>query len=167
TRWTSGVVTSIPCSYTYAPSAPPLLIGVYYLALAGWTWGCRSTPERAWKPVSVAFVVLLLGFTAPLRHHRLDAPFLAVLDVGRGSCAYLEWPDGRNLMVDCGSLNARDPGASIAAPYLWSRGVTRLDTLVLTHPDSDHVNGADSVIRRMHVRQLIVTRAFEGRTWPA
>ena len=91
---------------------------------------------------------------------------LAVLDVGRGSCAYLEWPDGRNLMVDCGSLNARDPGATIAAPYLWQRGVTRLDTLVLTHPDADHINGADSVLRRLHVRQLIVTRAFEGRTWP-
>jgi competence protein ComEC len=96
----------------------------------------------------------------------LETPLLAVLDVGRGSCAYLEWPDGRNLMVDCGSLNARDPGASIAAPYLWSRGITRLDTLVLTHPDADHVNGADSLIRRMHVRQLIVTRAFDGRTWP-
>jgi competence protein ComEC len=100
-------------------------------------------------------------------HQKLDAPFLAVLDVGRGSCAYLEWPDGRNLMVDCGSLNARDPGASIAAPYLWSRGVTRLDTLVLSHADADHVNGADSLIRLMKVRRVIVTRAFEGRTWPA
>jgi len=166
TRVASDVVTSIPYSYAYAPSAPPLLIGVYYVALSGWTLICRRTRERWWKIAGVAFVVLPLGFTGLLRHRALDAPFLAILDVARGSCAYLEWPDGRNLMVDCGSLNARDPGASIAAPYLWSRGVTRLDTLVLTHTDSDHVNGADSVIRLLHVRRLLVTHAFDGRRWP-
>jgi competence protein ComEC len=165
-RWTSTVVTSLPLTYVYAPAAPGFLIAAYYAALGAWTVWCRATRPRWWKTASVVFVVALLGLTGILRHRKLETPLLAVLDVGRGSCAYLEWPDGRNLMVDCGSLNARDPGASIAAPYLWSRGITRLDTLVLTHPDADHVNGADSLIRRMHVRQLIVTRAFDGRTWP-
>jgi len=166
TRAVSAFVTSIPLSHLYAPAAPPLLIAAYYAALAAWTVWVRRTRERWWKLAAVVLLVVPLGLTAPLRRPKLDAPFLAMLDVGRGSCAYLEWPDGRNLMVDCGSLNARDPGASIAAPYLWSRGVTRLDTLVLTHPDADHVNGADSLIRLMRVRQLIVTRAFEGRIWP-
>jgi len=166
-RGVSSILTSLPLSYAYAPAAPGLLIAAYYAALGAWTVWCRAGRPRWWKPLTVVFVVALLGLTGILRHRTLEAPFLAVLDVGRGSCAYLEWPDGRNLMVDCGSLNARDPGASIAAPYLWSRGVTRLDTLVLTHPDADHVNGADSVLRRLHVRQLIVTHAFDGRTWPA
>lgn len=167
TRSVSSAMTAIPFSHLYAPAPTPILIAAYYAALAAWTWWCRRGDERGWKVAAVALLVVPLGLTAPLRHGRLDAPFLAVLDVGRGSCAYLEWPDGRNLMVDCGSLNARDPGASIAAPYLWSRGVTRLDTLVLTHTDADHVNGADSVIRLLGVRRVIVTRAFEGRSWPA
>jgi competence protein ComEC len=166
TRAVSGVVTSIPFSHVYAPAAPPALIAAYYVALAAWAAWCRRTRERWWKTAAVALVVLPLGLTGLLTRKALDAPFLAVLDVGRGSCAYLEWPDGRNVMVDCGSLNARDPGASIAAPYLWSRGVTRLDTLVLTHPDADHVNGADSVLRLLKVRQVVVTRAFAGRVWP-
>ncbi|MBV8882357.1 MAG: ComEC/Rec2 family competence protein [Planctomycetaceae bacterium] len=165
-RHASTIVTDIPFAYAYAPAAPAALIAAYYLALAGWAWWCHQGPERTWKPVTVVFVVALLGLSGTLRRQKLDAPFLAVLDVGRGSCAYLEWPDGRNLMVDCGSLNGRDPGAAIAATYLWQRGITRLDTLVLTHPDADHVNGADSVLRRLHVRQLIVTHAFDGRSWP-
>jgi len=165
-RAVSGFVTTIPLSHLYAPAAPPLLLAVYYAALAAWVTWLRHSPARGWKMAAVVLVVVPLGCSGPLRHPTIDAPFLAVLDVGRGSCAYLEWPDGRNVMVDCGSLNARDPGASIAAPYLWSRGVTRLDTLVLTHPDADHVNGADSLLRLLKVRQLIVTRAFEGRTWP-
>jgi competence protein ComEC len=166
TRAVSASVTSIPLSHLYAPAAPPLMIAAYYAALAAWTAWVRRTGTTWWKLAAVAVLVVPLGLTGALRRTTLDAPFLAVLDVGRGSCAYLEWPDGRNLMVDCGSLNARDPGASIAAPYLWSRGVTRLDTLVLSHPDADHVNGVDSLLRLMQVRRLIVTRAFAGRAWP-
>jgi len=166
TRAVSGLVTTIPFSHVYAPAAPPALIAAYYAALAAWAVWCRRTRERWWKTAAVVFVVAPLGITGLLTRRALDAPFLAILDVGRGSCAYLEWPDGRNIMVDCGSLNARDPGASIAAPYLWSRGVTQLDTLVLTHPDADHVNGADSVLRLLKVRRIVVTRAFEGRSWP-
>jgi len=165
-RLASSLVTRLPLSYAYAPAAPAALIAAYYVSLATWTYWCRRGPERWWKTVSVVFVAALLGLGGALRRQKLDAPFLAVLDVGRGSCAYLEWPDGRNLMVDCGSLNSRDPGATIAAPYLWQRGVSRLDALVLTHPDSDHVNGAESVIRRLKVRQLFVTHAFDGKTWP-
>jgi competence protein ComEC len=166
TRAASSFMTSIPYSHVYAPAAPPLLIGGYYAALAAWALWCRRTEQRWWKTAAVALIVAPLGVTGLFRHEKLDAPFLAVLDVGRGSCAYLEWPDGRNLMVDCGSLNSRDPGASIAAPYLWQRGVTRLDTLVLSHTDADHVNGADSLIRLLQVRRVVVTRAFEGRAWP-
>lgn len=165
TRGVSTLVTSIPLAYVYAPPAGAGLIALYYTGLAAWTGWCRRTRERWWKPVCAAVLVAPLGFTS-LRHRPLEAPFLAVLDVGRGSCAYLEWPDGRNLMVDCGSLNARDAGASIAAPYLWWRGVTRLDTLVLTHPDADHVNGARSVLELLQVRHLWITRAFDGQAWP-
>jgi len=165
-RPVSSGITAIPFAYAYAPPAGAGLIALYYAGLFAWTAWCRLTASRWWKPACAVFIVLPLGLT-PLRHRAPEGVLLAVLDVGRGSCAYLEWPDGRNVMVDCGSLNARDPGASIAAKYLWWRGVTRLDTLVLSHPDADHVNGARSVIDLFKVRRVIVTRAFEGQTWPA
>lgn len=165
-RAVSAAITSIPFTYRYAPPPGPLLMTVYYAALAAWTAWCRLTPDRGWKAAAVVLVTLPLGLTG-LRHRAPEGVLLAVLDVGRGSCAYLEWPDGRNLMVDCGSLDARDAGASIAARYLWHRGVTRLDTLVLSHTDADHVNGARSVVDLMRVRRVVATRAFDGWTWPA
>ncbi len=152
----SGAVNALPLSHAYAPAAPGGIIALYYLSLAGWA----LLPARSWKPFLVAGPVLLLGLGGPATRRALETPLLAVLDVGRGSCAYLEWPDGRNLMVDCGSLNGRDVGASIAAPFLWQRGLTRLDTLVLTHTDADHVNGAASLFRLLRVRRVLVTRAF-------
>jgi competence protein ComEC len=161
----STALTRIPWSYAYLPAATGGLVALYYAGLAGWTAWCRLTRERWWKPVTVLVILAPLGLTA-LRHRAPERPLLAVLDVGRGSCAYLEWPDGSNLMVDCGSLNVRDPGASIAAPFLWSRGVTRLDTLALSHPDADHANGVRSLLELVRVRRVIVTRAFEGWEWP-
>lgn len=158
-RFVSSAVTSLPLSYLYAPSVGPILVALYYAALAGWTLWCRRAPERGWRPLATVALAALLGL-GPLKHRTPEGVLLAVLDVGRGSCAYVEWPDGRNLMVDCGSLNYRDAGSSVAAKYLWSRGVTRLDTLVLTHPDADHVNGAHSVIEFFRVRRVVVTRAF-------
>jgi competence protein ComEC len=164
-RAVSGFLGSLPFSHAYGPSPGPALLAVYYAALGAWTLWCRRSPSP-WKAVAAAALVLPLGLTGPLRHRAPEGVLFAALDVGRGSCAYLEWPDGRNLMVDCGSLDVRDPGASIAARYLWHRGLRRLDTLVLTHPDADHVNGARSVLELLRVRRLVVTRAFEGFSWP-
>ncbi len=162
----SRLITAVPCSYLYAPPPPGWLMAAYYAGLAAWTLWCRRGPPRGWKAASVVLLVLPLGLSGPLRHRAPEGVLLAVLDVGRGSCAYLEWPDGRNLMVDCGSLDALDPGASIAAKYLWNRGVTRVDTLVLSHTDADHVNGARSIIDLMNVRRVVVPPAFRGWEWP-
>jgi competence protein ComEC len=158
-RRASALVNAIPLSHAYAPSLPAWGIAAYYALLGAWLGGARRAPRPAWI-LALAVPVTLLGLSGRLARKPMETPLLAVLDVGRGSCAYLEWPDGRNLMVDCGSLNRRDVGAGIAAPYLWSRGITRLDTLVLTHPDADHVNGAEALFRLVDVRRVLLTRAF-------
>ncbi len=164
-RSTSSLITSLPLAYAYTPPPGPVLMAAYYAGLLGWTVWCRLGTWRWWKPVFALAVTVPLGLPW-LRHRAPEGVLLAVLDVGRGGCAYVEWPDGRNMIVDCGSMDARDAGSSIAAKYLWHRGVTRLDTLVLTHTDADHTNGAMSLIDLMRVRRVVVTRAFEKWTWP-
>jgi competence protein ComEC len=83
------------------------------------------------------------------------------MDVGRGSCAYFRSSEEGTFVFDCGSLSYRDPGSMVAAPVLWSRGVSRVHTLVLSHSDSDHVNGARSLVERLGVRRLVVPIGFD------
>src|SRR5205823_1163442 len=85
TRHASALVTSIPLSYVYAPAAPALLIGAYYATLAAWAVWVRRTRPGWWKMAALVLVVAPIGLSGPLRRPTLDAPFLAVLDVGRGS----------------------------------------------------------------------------------
>jgi competence protein ComEC len=158
-RGAASAVNALPFSHHYAPPAPPGLVAAYYAGLLAWVAWTRCSPAP-WKPWLAALVALPLGFTAPLARRSLEAPHLAVLDVGRGSCAVLEWPDHRAVVVDCGSLDGHDVGASIAARYLWQRGITRLEALVLSHPDADHANGAASLLRLFPTADVLLTKAF-------
>lgn len=86
---------------------------------------------------------------------RADRLCAAVLDVGQGQCVAL---CGRDFTVlyDCGSLNSRENAGDLAARYLLSRFRRRVDALVLSHYDADHVNGALELLRRLPVERLIV-----------
>jgi competence protein ComEC len=66
------------------------------------------------------------------------------LDVGQGDATLVRFPDGATWLVDAGgTLGGRfDVGARIVAPALRAQGIRRLEALLLTHADLDHVGGA-------------------------
>ncbi len=79
---------------------------------------------------------------------------MCVLDVGQGDCIVVETPSGRTMVIDGGGVNdetrpsdGADVGSRVVAPYLYARGINRVDVLVLTHPHGDHVGGLLSVLR--------------------
>jgi competence protein ComEC len=82
---------------------------------------------------------------------------MTLLDVGQGSAALLELPGGRTLLVDGGGFadnSAFDVGAAIVAPFLWCNKIATVDTIILTHPDSDHLNGLVFIAENFNVGAL-------------
>ena len=49
-----------------------------------------------------------------------------------------------------------DFGEDVVAPYLWSRGIERLDVVALTHADGDHIGGLPRIIEDFHPAELWV-----------
>lgn len=81
------------------------------------------------------------------------------LDVGQGDAAVIETPGGRTLLLDAGSADQdNDRGRSVVMPYLRSRGINRLDALMLTHWDQDHAGGAASVLEGVRTSMLVLPR---------
>jgi competence protein ComEC len=53
------------------------------------------------------------------------------------------------------------------APFLWSRGIRRIDELILSHADLDHFNGVPGLLERFTIGQITVTPSFVEKPGPA
>ncbi|QEL13758.1 ComEC/Rec2 family competence protein [Limnoglobus roseus] len=82
------------------------------------------------------------------------------LAVGHGGCTVMETPDGRVLLYDVGTMAGPDAVRRIVAPYLWHRGISRVDEVFLSHADLDHFNGLGELLRRFPVGQVTMTPSF-------
>jgi competence protein ComEC len=78
------------------------------------------------------------------------------LDVGHGNATLVEFPGGRRMLVDGGgSFDGRfDFGRHVVAPFLWKMRIKKIDTIVLTHPHPDHLNGLLFILEHFGVEEL-------------
>ncbi len=74
---------------------------------------------------------------------------VSFLNVGQGDAILLEMPNGKTMLVDA----ARSDTAIQSA--LAEAGVDKIDVFVATHPDADHIGGADHVIDHYGVSTVI------------
>lgn len=128
---------------------------------------------------SLIAVVSILLVSHPVGHSfepgRLSLTFL---DVGQGDSIVVSFPRGRLMMIDSGGdpirqqLRTEDqpfqedrPGIAEAAilPYLWSRGIDRLDWIVATHDDNDHIGGFEEITRNLKIGEALHTEHSGGK----
>ena len=80
------------------------------------------------------------------------------LDVGQGDAAVIESPGGKTVLVDAGGVDhagGDDEGRRTVAPFLRGRGVNRIDLLLLSHPHTDHIGGAATLLGQFPVGLLM------------
>lgn len=121
----------------------------------------RATPA---KLAGVAVLAALLAWQPP---RPLQGAFAAtVLDVGQGLAVHVQTAT-RDLLFDAGPPygGAADAGSRVVVPYLQARGVRRLDAMLLSHEDSDHVGGARSVLEALPVAAVLVGEAHAAPRW--
>lgn len=142
------------------------LPGVWILAFYEWCCAfCMKLPGQQWITGSpelwqtaafLGVLVLSVLFAKKMKRWQFAAAvFLAVavltlrfpqglsltfLDVGQGDCICLE-EGRRHFLIDGGSSDTGDVDVYRIVPFLKYRGISYLDAVFVTHPDSDHENG--------------------------
>jgi len=81
---------------------------------------------------------------------------ISFLDVGHGDSVLIEFPEGKRMLVDGGGLyeDRFDVGKIVIAPFLWKKKIRKIDTLVLTHPDPDHLKGLSFIASQFSIGQF-------------
>lgn len=107
----------------------------------------------------MALALIFLAGDALWLHRKLqnrDALRVTFLDVGHASCALVEFPGGKRMLIDGGgSYNDRfDMGRYVVAPFLWHERIGTIDTVVLTHPHPDHANGLPYILDNFDVKEV-------------
>ncbi len=93
-------------------------------------------------------------------------PEADVLAVGHGLAVVIQTPGGHTLLYDCGRLGDPSVGRRIIAPALWSRGITRIDEVCLSHADQDHYNGLPDLLDRFAIGLVRIPPGFGGPANP-
>ena len=141
---------------TLAPTLDWRVPALSFLALAAWAAGlARIRGGRRTAGLALLLVAQLAPAVepGPPGDGRLH---LAVLDVGQGDALVVRSPRGRSFVVDAGgsSRGRFDLGERVVGPFLWSTGVRRVDTIVVTHAHPDHAGGVPFLLRAFGVGEV-------------
>jgi competence protein ComEC len=114
-----------------------------------WSWA------KAGVLVITIFILADIGFWTHRVCFNKDLK-VTFLDVGQGNSALVEFPDGKKMLIDGGGFSHDnfDVGKMVVAPFLWHSKIWRIDYLVLSHPQSDHMNGLRFIARFFHPKEF-------------
>jgi competence protein ComEC len=85
---------------------------------------------------------------------------VTVFAVGNGNAVLVQAPGGRAVLYDGGSRRDDDVGDRVLVPNLLLRGVRHLDAVIVSHPDSDHINGLADVFDDVKVDTVLESGSF-------
>lgn len=108
--------------------------------------------KRPGLMISCMLIGLMVTSAASIYAERQVEYRVTVLDVGNGQCVVLKNQDDYYL-VDCGGRYDSD-AADIAAEYLLSRGINKIDGVILSHYDREHAGGLLPLMTRIDVERL-------------
>ena len=123
-------------------------VGLYFIGLV---FLSLRRPGARWLGLAwMACLVLQSFLPSPSSPHALE---LTMLDVGHGDAIVAELPDGKAVLIDGGGLprSSLDTGESVVLPFLLDRGIRRLDAVIVTHADYDHIGGLATIVDELDV----------------
>ena len=125
--------------------------------------GRRFLYPVAGTVVVITAMIVFHPFSVARPDGRLHIDFL---DVGQGDAALVTFPDGKTLLVDGGGRvnyrkkddeaepfvpDTRGIGESVVSEVLWAKGYSRIDAILATHADADHIQGLTDVAKNFRI----------------
>lgn len=153
----SKVLASFPLAAVYTESIYIVIWLVAAYLLLGLFMMCNRKQPVLFTSLVIASLAIAIGLSwlEPM----LWKTYVTVLDVGQGQSVILQ-SSGKTYLVDCGGDYDED-AADKAADTLLSRGIGRIDGLILTHLDRDHAGGVEYLLKRIGVDAIYLPKVID------
>jgi len=159
--WVVKLIAQLDISQILIGHVPITIIILYYCVVlfAFFVYFRRPLIKKAICMVSVLAIIVFLGVTKWQRTYR-DNLILTVLDIGHGQAILAQLPGKANVLFDTGSLYKNDVGRRIVAPFLDYSGINKINAIIISHNDVDHINGIPEVVQHCEVDGVYASDAF-------
>jgi len=126
-----------------------------------WLFAPRGIPNRALG--LILNLPLLFPIAAKLN---TGEAVMTLLDVSQGLSVSVQ-TQNHSLLFDTGAkfLGGGDMGKNVILPFLNYQNIKKLDMLMISHGDNDHIGGADTILKNLPVDQIVtsVPDKFDGK----
>ena len=117
----------------------------------------KTNKKRNLAFINVLFIVIVFINLVP---KNLEIDFV---DVGQGDCAFIVTPRNKTILIDGGGSESEtfDVGKKTLIPFILGKGYTKIDYIIISHFDQDHVGGLLSVMEELRVDTAIISKQGE------
>lgn len=152
------------------PDPPSWLIVFLPATLLATAMLARLRPRWSLLAASASIALFLYLALHPYDRQPILAPGkleLSAIDIGQGDALFLATPAKHLAILDGGGSRSDrfDPGESVLSPYLWTRQINRIDTLIASHGDLDHIGGLLATYDNFQPRRVWASRHIRGPLW--
>lgn len=152
--WVVELFAALPWASMWVspPSFHQVLL--YYALL--FSVACLGRARLFKYSAAAAAALLILPAAVPPEKEGAALLRATFLSVGQGDSALVELPGGKTMLVDGGGTNSPDfdVGERVVAPFLRTRGISRIDYMVLSHAQHDHMGGLPFIAKNFEVGEF-------------
>ena len=106
------------------------------------------------KSLVYKIIIVIISLTFLINNGRIVNNEVSILDVGQGDASLIRLKN-KNILIDTGGNINYDISKNILIPYFKSVGIKKIDYLVLTHGDYDHMGEAINLVENFKVEKVI------------
>jgi len=144
-----ALLSAVPFGFYRASAWPVGIIVCFYIFMI-FIFNYRRLKVKLFYMASAALLIFAFVSWAGVFKEQSSVMKVNFFDVGFGDAILIEFPEGQCMLVDGGPAKG-DCGRRIIAPYLWNKNIKRIDAVVLTHPESDHLGGLNFILENFEI----------------
>lgn len=129
-------ISNLPIKNILVITPPIIVIVIFYIFLFYTRFNFKKVKKNWKKLLSIAVCISLVVNIFNFKSRKFVLYFV---DVGQGDCTLIITEENKKILIDGGGNSNSDVGKNILVPYLLDRGILKLDYVIISHFDYDHV----------------------------